>query len=722
MKLKQLEIHNIASLADACIDFTNQPLKDASLFLIDGETGSGKTTILDAICLALYGETPRMSDAIKEKVQLRMDQNGGGDDDTLKTDDKAQLLRRGTGEGYAKLTFSGNDGHEYRAEWSIRRANKRPDGNFQKPKNTLTDLVTQEALGKSEMTGRIEKVVGLNFDQFCRTTLLAQGDFTRFLYSKEDEKADILEKLTGTEQYAKIGQMIYKIFSEIKGEYTSQTYKLSSMVTLSDDELKAIGDELKNKKEEQGKLSLEVVSLTNRLSWLKDYNSKTAELDSKQKELNLKTAETEKEVYKEEKKRLALYEMTEAVRNNIRERNNAKNALQSETAKAKNYKAQYFSLLAGLSNLRSAITTHEDRKTSLAQSTDEAKRNAFAAKQHVESKTSEIETLVKQRDGLNPRQLKVEYEAVKKQLDFCKDAQFAYKDLLTARQNMKDVTEDLKAQEKTLEEKQKELKRLQKEKERLQRDFEVKNEVYSKLSLSLKDWVKETRRKLNIGDTCPVCGQKITNLAHDDDFKSLLEKPEQELNDARNALSEALANVKGVQLNIKTIEGELTKLRGKVLTAKDLYISKTQTMKKVCVAIDDLAVRTLDFDSEQFASALQEISNGLSKRKSVLDARQAEVDNYNRRVENENKERASLYEAQHKAENALKRCEKNESDNLRELSSLKDSLSVSVLRSVCHSSIRRSMPLTQCLLMRDLAPLMAITLMPLWTHWANCTR
>ena len=317
--------------------------------------------------------------------------------------------------------------------------------------------------------------------------------------------------------------------------------------------------------------------------------------------------------------------------------------------------------------------------------------------------------------------MKVEYEAVKKQLDFCKDAQFAYKDLLTARKNMKDVTEDLNAQEKTLEEKQKEIKRLQKEKERLQRDFEVKNEVYSKLSLSLKDWVKETRRKLNIGDTCPVCGQKITNLAHDD-FKSLLEKPEQELNDARNALSEALANVKGVQLNIKTIEGELPKLQGKVSTAKDLYISKTQTMKKVCVAIDDLAVRTLDFDSEQFASALQEISNGLSKRKSVLDARQAEVDNYNRRVENENKERASLYEAQHKAENALKRCEKNESDNLRELSSSKDSLSVSVLRSVCHSSIRRSMPLTQCLLMRDLAPLMAITLMPLWTHWANCTR
>lgn len=135
-----------------------------------------------------------------------------------------------------------------------------------------------------------------------------------------------------------------------------------------------------------------------------------------------------------------------------------------------------------------------------------------------------------------------------------------------------------------------------------------------------------------------------------------------------------MANVKGVQLNIKTIEGELTKLRGKVLTAKDLYISKTQTLKEVCAAIDGLADGSLDFDSEQFASALQEISNGLSKRKSVLDARQADVDKYISKIETENKERDSLYKAQHKAENALKRCEKNVSDNLSELSSLKESL------------------------------------------------
>ena len=124
MKIQKLTIHNIASIEDAVIDFEASPLADSEVFLITGKTGAGKTTILDAICLALYADTPRL-----DGTKMEGDTKDG--ENSVKTDDPRQLMRKNTGEAFVSLTFTGSNGVHYQATWAVSRAYKKPTGKLQ---------------------------------------------------------------------------------------------------------------------------------------------------------------------------------------------------------------------------------------------------------------------------------------------------------------------------------------------------------------------------------------------------------------------------------------------------------------------------------------------------------------------------------------------------------------------------------------------------------------
>ena len=211
MKLKRITIHNIASIADAEIDFVASPLADTPLFLIAGPTGAGKSIILDSVCLALYARAPRLTrfktdekyeDSTLVGVEKEKDRNVG-------VDANRQLMRRSTVECFAKLLLEGNDGNDYEAQWHLHRSRNKATGKFQKEDQTLTLLKTGETwTKKADFEAKVQEVVGMKYEQFCRTSLLAQGEFTRFLQSKSDEKAEILERLTGIDIYSAVGRKI----------------------------------------------------------------------------------------------------------------------------------------------------------------------------------------------------------------------------------------------------------------------------------------------------------------------------------------------------------------------------------------------------------------------------------------------------------------------------------------------------------------------------------
>lgn len=215
MKLRKITIHNIASIADASIDFDSGALSGAGIFLITGRTGAGKSTILDAVCLAVYGATPRLDKAPRNSSAKEIDSGENSD-----ARDTRQLLRRGAGEGFAELTFQGNDKKEYTARWSVRRARAKASGTLMRPtRSVICHDDSCEVTRFKEIDEMVERAIGLDFDQFCRTVLLAQGDFTRFLNAKDDEKAAILEKITRVDIYSRIGAAIFNRCREAENDY-----------------------------------------------------------------------------------------------------------------------------------------------------------------------------------------------------------------------------------------------------------------------------------------------------------------------------------------------------------------------------------------------------------------------------------------------------------------------------------------------------------------------
>ena len=260
MKIEAIRGCNIASLeGDFCLDFNAEPLASAGIFAISGPTGSGKSTLLDTMCLALFGRTPRTEQAKENNVKVKDIR-----DDMLAQSDPRFLLRRGTASGYAEVDFLALNGQHYRARWSVRRAREKEDGTLQGVTISLINLDsgTPEQGKNKELQQRIVQLIGLTFEQFTRSVLLAQNDFSTFLKAEQSDKAALLEKLTGTDIYSQISRLIYTKCSEAKADFDAVQAKIQGIELLSKEELeewktkqKALAQKLsaleKEKKERQ---------------------------------------------------------------------------------------------------------------------------------------------------------------------------------------------------------------------------------------------------------------------------------------------------------------------------------------------------------------------------------------------------------------------------------------------------------------------------------------
>lgn len=233
MKILAIRLENLASLAGLHeIDFAASPLADQGLFAITGPTGAGKSTLLDALCLALYGSTPRLRQAPAQGSQI---EDVGSS--KLNVSDPSTLLRRGCASGFAEVDFIGRDDHRYRARWAVHRARGKVDGSLQKTNQSLIDLNTGQVLTaqKNEFKNLLPSKLGLNFDQFTRAVLLAQSEFAAFLKADDNERSELLERLTDTQHYSEISKAAYQRVREAKATLEAIETRLADALPVDAD-------------------------------------------------------------------------------------------------------------------------------------------------------------------------------------------------------------------------------------------------------------------------------------------------------------------------------------------------------------------------------------------------------------------------------------------------------------------------------------------------------
>ena len=276
MKFLQLEILNLASLdkqGGEVINFEEGALGESTIFSIVGPTGSGKSTLLDAICLALYNRAPRYPRKKGDKNQS-IEIFGAADaseSNRLAPTDSRNILTRGKKEGYSKLTFLANNGSIYRAEWHVRFQRVRYD-------NAKTALykITRNGEEISEETAdwnELPNIIGLDYDQFLRTVLIAQGSFANFLTAKENERYELLEKLIGCEEtYTNIATEIKKAKDQATDAYNQMAASVEAVKQnlLNDEELTQLKEEIDRLEKAEKELDSQLQAISKDLQWFEE--------------------------------------------------------------------------------------------------------------------------------------------------------------------------------------------------------------------------------------------------------------------------------------------------------------------------------------------------------------------------------------------------------------------------------------------------------------------
>ncbi|MCB0567676.1 MAG: hypothetical protein KDD01_25190 [Phaeodactylibacter sp.] len=283
MKIRKVTIHNINSLRlRETICFDDTPLEQAGLFAITGDTGAGKTTILDAITLALYGRVHRSKEV-------------------------RDVMSYGAVESLAEVEFE-VQGAIYRSKWSIWRAHRKEEGNILGPERELSrwdpDKEVFEIIAEKirEADALVEEVTGLDYDRFCRSVMLSQGDFAAFLKASERDRSDLLERITGTEVYTRISIAAFERHKLEQQRLAELEQQLEMLDIMGGEELAALEAELKEKKKnaEEERKRLELAR--EQLAW----RQKIKELAARKEELSarLRGIEEEKGQAKEDFARL----------------------------------------------------------------------------------------------------------------------------------------------------------------------------------------------------------------------------------------------------------------------------------------------------------------------------------------------------------------------------------------------------------------------------------
>lgn len=279
MKILSIRLKNLASLAgEHFIDFECDPLANAGLIAVVGKTGAGKSTILDAMCLALFNKIPRL----KESDGKLLDVDGS----ELLTNSPLTVLRRGTGHGFAELCFVAQDQKHYQARWEIKRARENASGKLQSVQRSLkclTDGVVVADKTKA-VESHIQQITQLSFEQFTRAVLLAQSEVTAFLKARDTERGELLEYLTNSSIFAKIGQLAFEKTREITNQRKQLENVLGHIEIRSDEEVAELQAQFQQLQQQVQQLENERNQLKQQQQWFEQQQKLKSEVIFKQQQ------------------------------------------------------------------------------------------------------------------------------------------------------------------------------------------------------------------------------------------------------------------------------------------------------------------------------------------------------------------------------------------------------------------------------------------------------
>ena len=619
MKIKKLEIYNIASIENAVIDFDKQPLSDAELFLITGTTGAGKTTLLDAICLALYNTTPRITKGKRQDFQVN--------NDGLTECDPRNIMRQNTGYAFSRVTFEGNDGKLYCAEWSVERGTKRkPTSNLSNALWSITELGIDKTVSGNkssaykEVEEIIHSVVGLDFNQFCRTTMLAQGEFTEFLKSDEDAKAEILEKIAGSDIYRKIGAEIFNQYSIAKKKLEVEEQKHADITILPDEIRTAKEEELQNIEEELKKLTDITNILQNCINWIANESALQEKVKDAEATFNNATEVIQSDEFLQRvliaKQWAETIDIRDTLKNAGIQKENADNAVVKLTELERSFRealAGYLFMLewhdtkvsegaavqyrleesasnktayANGQTIVSYVKNYQDAVKELGEKQKKLKKTMDEELPAAENTLNDSTTALKEVSH-TLEQCKKDLEKINGQLDVLnlsglRTEKDFLKEIAGIRKNIEGYHDSISVANESISTKEKELEILREIETKEKGELERLSIEHERRKQTIDKFAKQMRSALNEGigredNTCPVCGHLVTSLKSDALLDEEYQQIQDEFKQQQSRADEASKKVIALENLLKLEKDNLTNSKKTLKEEIDLFNKKIES-------------------------------------------------------------------------------------------------------------------------------------------------
>ena len=638
MKLQKLIIHNIASIEDATIDFEAQPLVDSEVFLITGKTGSGKSTILDAICLALFANTPRLVG-----TQMQGDTKDGETDITTK--DPRQLMRRNTGEAYVSLTFTGSNGVHYEAKWSVVRARKKVTGNIQNKSWQLTNLDSGYTYTKDkEISAEIQAAIGLDFSQFCRTTLLAQGEFTRFLNSKDDDKAAILEKITGVDIYSKIGKKVFEVTGQKKTAWERAQQKVKDANTLSEENVASKKEAIAACETQLTQVKKASEEDNAKLQWIKKEDGFVKAADKATEDLSRAQVKVESDDFKKHEALVNQWNATIEARNWLDTMKKAETTITEGRKKIEECEGNI-------------AKENKNLKETLQPTFDKAQQEVTNAQTDFEQQKTALSTQEAALEELHLPELRKRRDEAKELLRNITTTYERIESYNTEKERLAKTAKSLDETATGIKQKQDEVEKLKPQIHDAKVVMDDRKAMLEKQSDTVDKFAQTLRQKLHIGDICPVCRQEIhSELPHEEELAQLVGGLEKAFKEAESAHQD-LVNKKN------KLDAEIIAAQKSYQTAKDA-LDKDDSVKtatqRVIAACKACGIETIDkgtpeklttlkTDTETKLQGLEDKNAEGAKKEELIKAQRNALDKSSKNLE-------QLKAAAQKAQQAISDC------------------------------------------------------------------